>query len=90
MDIFDGADVQAPGRLYRDEDLRIQVDLPGSDSLLLVSSRHAAHDGPGAPAASDIKFFDELVGVPVSRVEPQKTVLLELRSEIFLQDQVLG
>ena len=45
MDVFDRADVESARRLHGDEQLRVLVDLPGDDGLLLVAAGHTPGNG---------------------------------------------
>ena len=63
MYVLNGAHVQAPGGLDGDEQLRVLVNLPGDDGLLLVAAGHAPGRRNGALAGTDVVLLNEAHGV---------------------------
>ena len=63
VNVFDGSDIKTTGRLYRNEKIRIFVDLTRDDCFLLVSAGHAAGDGHRTLAAADIVLLDQALGI---------------------------
>ena len=88
MNVLDRAHVQSAGRLNGHEQWGVLVQLAGDDGLLLVSARHAAHDGEGPLAAAHVELLDQPVGVGAHLVLSDKAALLELRLPVALQHQV--
>ena len=90
MDILNGAHVQAAGGLDGNEQLRVLVNLPGHDGLLLVAAGHAAGHGDRPLAGADIVLVDEAVGVVPDGFALQKARLAdELRPKIPLEHHVV-
>ena len=90
MNVLDGAHVQTPGRLDRDQQLRVLVDFPGDDGLLLVAAGHTAGRGDGALTGADVILFDQPVGVVSDILSAQEAGLVgKLRLKIPLEYQVV-
>ena len=90
MDILDGAHVQAPGGLHGDQQLRVLVDLPGDDGLLLVAAGHAAGHCDRPLAGADVVLLDQAVGVLADGLALQEARLAdELRLKVPLEHHVV-
>ena len=85
---FFRADIDSPGGLSGDEDIRIRRKLPGHHHLLDVSPREAAHIGLGA-LGENVKPFDQILSVgsdagPVEPSPPGKPFLV-----VSVDDEIL-
>jgi len=58
VNILDGPNIQAPSWLNSNEQVRIPVNLPGNDCLLLISPGHTPGSGIGSLTAADVKFLN--------------------------------
>ena len=92
MNVFDGADVQAPGGLDSDQHLRIFVNFAGNDGFLLVAAGHCAGGGDGSLTGADIILFDQLVRIlpdifPAQEADPvrESGFKIGLENHVVLQ-----
>src|SRR6185436_2697932 len=89
MDELDGADVQAPGRLCGDEDLRIARDLAREDDLLLVAARKCLRECLRSPATDvELAYQVSCACDEVLRIEPAEP--RRGRCSVVVERDVLG
>ena len=86
VDVFDRAHVQSAGGLDGDQQVRVLIDLPGHDGLLLVAAGHAAGDGHRALAGAHVVLLDQPLGIrpdgfPLEEARPGDKLRLEIPLE---------
>ncbi len=89
VDVLDGAQIEAAGRLVKDDHLAAAVDLAGQDDLLLVAAREAAGDCLGARGL-DIVGPDLFGGKGVELFAVDQGVLDPRGVKARLEEHVLG
>ena len=87
VDVLDGAHVQAPRRLHRDQKVGFEADLPGDDGLLLVAAGHRAGDGRAALAGADVEGPDQFARMLFHRAEADESAVLVLARLVALEHQ---
>ena len=86
---LDRPDVEAAGRLARDQHLVLAPDLPGQDDLLLVAAGERARRGGGGSGA-DVELLDQRGRVGADRGQLQVDAGGERRPVVGVEDEVLG
>ena len=84
MYIFYRSDIEASGRLYRDQKLGVSIYLPRNYALLLIAARHAANLRYGPATGADIVLFYQLLRVFSYGGPYEETALGKLVLEISL------
>ena len=72
-----------------DQEIRVQVDLPGNDGLLLVAAGHAAHRGHRPLSGADVKPVDEVLRVGADGLPLDEAPLLESGVHVPLEHQIV-
>ena len=89
MDILNGSNIQAAGRLHSHQQLGILIDFARDDGFLLVAAGHAAGNGHTALAGTHIVLLNQVVRILAHFIRLDKAIMLELRLPVALQHHVL-